>query len=396
VQFTVYRPRVVAPEIWYPLLAFAHLAERPPDAPPEEVDPVEEVKRQAKQVLADEYPQYQELVQDSVQAIPREGELTFLPEVPGFEFNPPRRTFLWLESVHREEFRMRALRNLDGQTVRGRLSVFLGCILVAEVPLSIKVNRQEAVKTLKPLQESAGAKAYRKIFASYSRKDIAIVNEFEQYLTGVGLGDRYMLDLVDLRGGEEWSPRLMEMIREANIFQLFWSRNSMVSPFVEQEWRYALSLQRPYFVRPAYWEEPLPELPEKNLPPEELRRLHFVKVSPRGRPAAASVQSDAITTDSKRLSSPIDGTLKVRDLGRGKEAPAEKIMYRSSSPVGSSPIKMPPVTWEPPSPLRGEYTFKGTRESTGPLLLWTAILVIAIMLIITLLYWHFAGSSPSG
>ena len=29
VQFTVYRPQTIRPEVWYPLLAFAHLAERP-------------------------------------------------------------------------------------------------------------------------------------------------------------------------------------------------------------------------------------------------------------------------------------------------------------------------------------------------------------------------------
>jgi hypothetical protein len=69
------------------------------------------------------------------------------------------------------------------------------------------------------------------------------------------------------------------MIREADIFQLFWSRNAIQSPFVEQEWRYALSLDRDNFVRPTYWEDPLPELPERGLPPQELLRLHFHRFS---------------------------------------------------------------------------------------------------------------------
>src|SRR5581483_6935435 len=43
VQFTVYRPTAVRPEKWYPLLAFAHRSQRPPDADPDEPDPVEEV-----------------------------------------------------------------------------------------------------------------------------------------------------------------------------------------------------------------------------------------------------------------------------------------------------------------------------------------------------------------
>src|SRR5207244_153143 len=51
VQFTVYRPRFIALGAWYPLLAFAHLSERPPGAPAHEPDPLAEVERQARQVL---------------------------------------------------------------------------------------------------------------------------------------------------------------------------------------------------------------------------------------------------------------------------------------------------------------------------------------------------------
>ncbi|MBA3247113.1 MAG: BON domain-containing protein, partial [Pyrinomonadaceae bacterium] len=35
---------------------------------------------------------------------------------------------------------------------------------------------------------------------------------------------------------------------------------------------------RSNFVRPTYWEEPLPSAPEKNLPPAELARLHFQRI----------------------------------------------------------------------------------------------------------------------
>lgn len=71
------------------------------------------------------------------------------------------------------------------------------------------------------------------------------------------------------------------MIDEADVFQLFWSSNSMRSAFVRQEWEHALALRRPSFVRPVYWEEPLPEDPEEGLPPDELRRLHFQRIVPR-------------------------------------------------------------------------------------------------------------------
>lgn len=62
----------------------------------------------------------------------------------------------------------------------------------------------------------------------------------------------------------------MELVAEADVFQLFWSHNSRTSRYVELEWRHALSLSKADdFVRPMYWERPRPSAPP------ELDRLHF-------------------------------------------------------------------------------------------------------------------------
>jgi hypothetical protein len=69
----------------------------------------------------------------------------------------------------------------------------------------------------------------------------------------------------------------------------------MHSAYVRQEWEYALSLGRQNFVRPTYWETPLPESATENLPPAELRRLHFqhLRSSTIGyHPTAATSNSD--------------------------------------------------------------------------------------------------------
>jgi TIR domain-containing protein len=92
-------------------------------------------------------------------------------------------------------------------------------------------------------------------------------------------GDRYLRDVRDLRSGEEWEPRLLEMIEHADIFQLFWSSNSMRSRFVRREWEHALGLGRPDFIRPTYWENPFPESPADGLPPEALRALNFHRMA---------------------------------------------------------------------------------------------------------------------
>ena len=175
------------------------------------------------------------------------------------------------------------------------MSVFLGRILVAEVALSLRVDSGAVQPALAAPPERSSAPVYRRIFASYSHRDAAVVKEFERYARAVG--DEYMRDLVHLRTGEVWDERLREMIDQANVFQLFWSWNSMWSRFVEQEWRYALTLRRPNFIRPVYWQKPLPASPEKNLPPEELLRFHFQRVYIAG---AASGPAQPQGTDAVR------------------------------------------------------------------------------------------------
>ncbi len=122
----------------------------------------------------------------------------------------------------------------------------------------------------------SSSRPYRRIFASYSHEDTPIVEQFEPYADA--LGDEYLRDVTRLRAGQIWTVELQQLITEADIFQLFWSWNSIRSPFVRQEWQHALSLGRPTFVRPTYWQDPLPYLPEENLPPPELERLHFKRM----------------------------------------------------------------------------------------------------------------------
>jgi len=273
VQFTVFRRTCIQPERWYPLLAFAHLSDRRADASPDEPDPVAEVQAQAARVLGPEFAAFRPMTQDSGHAVMREGELRFVPQMDGIEFNPPERRFFWTEAVHREDFRMRADRSLDGRVARGTVTVYSGNLVLADVQLTIKVDRRIADSP----QEPAHARAYRRIFASYSHRDTSIVEEFESHATAIG--DTYLRDVVSLRSGEVWNERLVDLINQADVFQLFWSWNALASPMVRAEWQHALALNRPFFVRPVYWEDPLPE--EPGLPPPELQRLHFQKVYPR-------------------------------------------------------------------------------------------------------------------
>lgn len=273
VQFTVYRPRVITPDTWETMLVFAHLDALPADARPGTPDPIEEVQRQARSLLGNTSAYGQQTV-DTDQPVPREGFLLVVPHADGVEFNPPTAAFQWLESVHREEFRLRPRPDTVGQTIRGRVTVFLGAIILAEVPLTLRVGAPGLSTVAPPERETA--RPYRRIFASYSHRDQHVVEEFSRYAEA--LGDQYLRDVVQLRAGEHWSDALKELIRQADVFQLFWSWNALQSPYVREEWQYALGLQRPSFIRPVYWDEPLPAA--DGLPPETLRALHFERIRP--------------------------------------------------------------------------------------------------------------------
>lgn len=344
VQFTVYRPNRVRPQEWYTMLAFAHLSERPPDAPAG-FDPVEEVRKQAGQILGEAAKDYRTLSSDSRLAVPREGELTMVPRMPGIEFNPPFATFVWQEPVHRQEFRLRALAEMNGQVVWGRLSVYLGSILLAEVGLSIRVDFNYDPQSKATGQDVAQARAFRKIFASYSHKDTSIVEQFER--VALASGDDFIRDWTHLRAGEVWNDRLRQMIREATIFQLFWSSNSMKSSFVRQEWEYALSLNRANFIRPVYWEEPLPELREQGLPPDSLKRLQFHRLINGG---GAHPQTAPDEADTERMR-PRQATGQIACGNCGKSKPTTTRFCPYCGARGSQAVTYQPQAALPNKPM---------------------------------------------
>jgi serine/threonine protein kinase len=288
VQFTVFRPKFVRPGSWTSLLAFAHLGELPPGADPRE-HPIRKVEQRAREILGPAFQSYPKLSADSTIGLPEDAEITFVLDLPNFEVDQNRRTFLWINAFHWEEFHIRTGRALDGMTTRGTLMIYHGCILLAEITLSIRVDGQAPQDD--PFNNAwLSVAPYRKIFPSYSHRDTAIVEQFERFAEASG--DEYLRDVRALRSGEEWDPRLRDFIDEAHVFQLFWSREAMASPNVADEWRYALSLNRPGFIRPTYWEQPMPTSP--GLPPKELGRFHFhpfdkAILSPQRLDAAAAI-----------------------------------------------------------------------------------------------------------
>jgi hypothetical protein len=259
---------------------YAHkttLVEQPGRSP---IDPVRQVEARASAHFGGTPPHPSG--EDARHDLARGAQLQIVPDLPGIQCNPPATTIDWWEPVHEVEFRLLAGTNLAGTVIRGAVRVWCGPLILAEVSIAIHVARDGSAE--EPPQVREPFVQYRKIFPSYSHQDGAVVERFAE--AARALGDEYLQDVLALRPGEHWNPRLLELIEDADVFQLFWSNNSMRSPHCRDEWEHAVALQRPLFIRPLYWEEPMPKDPAQELPPDALRRLHFIKV-PAEQPEAA-------------------------------------------------------------------------------------------------------------
>jgi hypothetical protein len=380
VRFTVYRPAAVEPERWCELLVYAHRAEGPIEDGGWQPDLSDTVRGEALQALGDVASAYRTATEDAAQPVVRHTQLEFVPEVDGFRFNPPRIVLDWAEELHRAHFRMKADAALAETTARGQLTIFNGPLIIAQLALVIRVSAK--VPAEEPVRSAVAP--YRRVFASYARTDTAVVRRLRDYARA--LGDDYLIDVADIRAGEQWEPRIEQLIAQADVFQLFWSWNAIASEYVQREWRYALSLGRPNFIRPVYWEEPLPEAPDRGLPPPELRAVHFQRVPVVGVERTIpppAVQIPAPRSPAEAPSAPAPPRRKPTRLPSLATAALLVIaiggigLYQISLQTDSQPAATtaPPVrpTDVPPAPAAAEIMVGGFEAPAGD----TALLLLA-------------------
>jgi len=139
-------------------------------------------------------------------------------------------------------------------------------IIIGEKVVSFELDHDSPGN---PVLESS--KVYQKIFGSYSRRDVEIVKSFASILKSTGTGI-LSWDMEFLSAGDIWEERIERDIREADSFQLFWSKFAKNSENVEKEWRIALELKRAGFIKPVYWQTPIAVIPP------ELKPFHFAPI----------------------------------------------------------------------------------------------------------------------
>lgn len=257
VAFTAYSPRETPPAAWQPLLAYIYREHAAPA-----------VATDAAAALGERAPGYRRQNEGARTPIAEGALVTATPHLPGFEINPPSLSLPFFLDWHRFDFRIRPAGAPVNLAANGRITFTVEGIIAADLPLSVYVTGSATSVTLSPAAP-AGVRPYQSVFCSYSHKDEAIVERVERFVRLLGI--TYLRDATTLRSGENWSAALMAMIERADIFQLFWSANAAASPYVQHEWEHALSIAagRASFIRPVYWQQPMPP------PPAALAQIHF-------------------------------------------------------------------------------------------------------------------------
>jgi hypothetical protein len=253
VEFSAYYPKEVVPEKWEKLhtYIFRRLA-------------AGAVEDDANQQLGERKAEFRTVGTAAKMDVPEGALVTATPHIDGFQFNPPSVSLGFYKDWHRFDFELRAKTAPLNQSTNGAITFTVEGIIVADIPLSIFVG---STVSSAEVRTSAQVKLYHAIFCSYSHRDTQIVARAERAYKALGLD--YLRDVISLKSGQEWDDELLNLISRADIFQLFWSNTAAESPYVRQEWEYALKLGRDKFIRPVYWEEPKPSIPP------ELGHIHF-------------------------------------------------------------------------------------------------------------------------
>ena len=255
-QFTAYFPRNVQQNNWSTLLAYMHLKNALPLV---EADS----KRRFKPVEG-------EIASKSAAKnvkIARGTKILVVPQSESIEFNPAQAEFTWQEDFHAAEFRFKPRKGTKaapGKPLPIRVGFYVSPVLVAEIDFAVTLGG----KSTRPADPvSTTTEPYQKVFVSYSHDDSNLASRLEKAYKALGID--YLRDVSVLRSGEEWNATILGWIDRSEIFQLLWSEAARGSKYVRQEWKHALKLRRKQFIRPVFWQTPLPK------PPQELAKLHF-------------------------------------------------------------------------------------------------------------------------
>lgn len=144
----------------------------------------------------------------------------------------------------------------------GIVKIFSSGLLICNMTFAISTKTKKVVSEEEQLCKAA--------FASYSSKDRSLVMTAIQAMKKVAPNLVVRTDREEIRSGEDWRNRLMELIPTQDVFFLFWSKEAAASTEIEWEWKFAKQRRGLNYIDPFPLVSPA-EVP----PPPELAKLHF-------------------------------------------------------------------------------------------------------------------------
>lgn len=200
-------------------------------------------------------------------------KITVIFRSSDFQFNQSKFEIKWFEGYQKSEVRF--MYNSEVSTViygEILIDLFIEKLFVSSLKLNIQVINDEKSAHAQ-VNQVENLKFFEEVFASYSRDDFEIVNDYKEKYRALGI--HLFVDLFDLQSGVQWRIKLFEQIDSSDVFQLFWSNSAKKSNYVELEWRRALGISPKKvegFIKPLYWVNPIPAVPV------ELSDINFLKV----------------------------------------------------------------------------------------------------------------------
>jgi hypothetical protein len=285
VQYSAFYPPTVMPESWDALFIYAHLQGS-------EVKMENDLQNLANWIGENIF---RSKTTKQISRLRHGTRVTVVLESDEAQFSPASLTRIWKGKQVRFKFRFKPIPGIAAKSLSLRASIQVQGVEIAHLKFSLKLEREQTHpvvlgrKIENPLAkaklDSQTSAIYQKIFVSYSRRDREVVEAYR--FAQLALGNDVFMDTYSIRSGEDWRAALARAIDTADVFQLFWSKDSAASTNVRDEWDYALTYKCPQthcvdFIRPVFWVEPMP-VP----PPPELSHLNFkyVPLKERFKPA---------------------------------------------------------------------------------------------------------------
>jgi hypothetical protein len=162
--------------------------------------------------------------------------LSFDVQIEGFIFSEQADTLVWTGHPLATAFPFRASKHCKwGQHV-GIVRILENGIPVGRIVFQVEVVRDTRGARGRPVGDAA--QHYRSCFFSYSSLDRAEMIKRAQGAEAVGA--QTFIDVLNLRPGDEWNPKIFQAIDESDVFVVIWSKNARDSKWVIKESRHAL------------------------------------------------------------------------------------------------------------------------------------------------------------